>query len=188
MIVDDQEVNRKTLACLLARRGDRLIEANDGTTALELARIERPDLAVVDLLMPEMDGFEFAHRLRSQGGPLARMPIVFISAMYLPDEVLGLARACGVYQLLSRDSTVTEILQAVDEAFRAPEADVTVPPWAEFALRLLQLHTNMVTNQMKTVIPALAELGRNGCLAYGSESGRCLNESCSPARRNGTSE
>ena len=84
LIVDDHEDNRMVLSRLFSFSGFMAIEAPDGASALEQVRTERPDLALVDLLMPVVDGFEFVHRLRREEGPHSRTPVIFITAAYLP--------------------------------------------------------------------------------------------------------
>ncbi|MGH2704691.1 MAG: response regulator [Actinomycetota bacterium] len=65
-VVDDNPTNRELLTSLLGYSGEhRLLEADDGVQALVLARKERPDLVIADILMPRMDGYEFARELRS---------------------------------------------------------------------------------------------------------------------------
>jgi len=65
LIVDDIAANRLTLRELLASPDYRLIEAADGPTALRLAAETRPDLVLLDLMMPGMDGYEVCRRLRA---------------------------------------------------------------------------------------------------------------------------
>ena len=120
LVVDDYEGNRLVLSKLLTHAGFRVVEAPDGASALEQVRAEHPDLALVDLLMPVVDGFEFVHRLRSEAGPQARMPVIFITAAYLPSEVLPLAESCGVSHVLSRPADFDEILRVVKQAWLTP--------------------------------------------------------------------
>src|SRR5689334_24827555 len=65
LIVDDYDINRELLVTLLGYRSHRLLEATDGLEALTLSRSERPDLAIADILMPTMDGYEFVRQLRA---------------------------------------------------------------------------------------------------------------------------
>ena len=79
LIVDDRSSNRQFLTTLLGYGGHRLLEAVNGAQALEIARVERPDLVITDILMPTMDGFEFTQRLRSDS-ELAVSPVIFHTA------------------------------------------------------------------------------------------------------------
>ena len=66
LVADDNRANRQALSALLESVGHRVIVASDGREALEKARAERPQLVISDVLMPLMDGYELARRLRAQ--------------------------------------------------------------------------------------------------------------------------
>jgi CheY-like chemotaxis protein len=69
LIVEDNRDARTTLRMLLTLgHGHRVVEAEDGATALQLVRDERPDVALIDLGLPGLDGFEVARRIRSMIG------------------------------------------------------------------------------------------------------------------------
>jgi DNA-binding response OmpR family regulator len=75
---DDQDI--LDLVCFrLKRSGYRVIEAHEGAEALELAVKEVPDLAVLDVMMPKLDGFEVTRRLRAETAT-SRMPIILLTA------------------------------------------------------------------------------------------------------------
>ena len=80
LIVDDEPLGRETLRALLQHEGHRLIFAGNGYEALELAQTWRPDLILLDVMMPEMDGFEVCRRIR-RTPELAEVPIVMITAL-----------------------------------------------------------------------------------------------------------
>src|SRR5262249_9739304 len=67
------------IAFRLERSGYTVILARDGAEALELARGERPDLGVFDVMMPKLDGFELTRRLRAEEAT-SRMPIILLTA------------------------------------------------------------------------------------------------------------
>jgi signal transduction histidine kinase/ActR/RegA family two-component response regulator len=79
LVVDDKAVNRSLLAGLLVPLGFRVVEAADGQEALERAVAVRPDVVLMDLVMPVVDGFEATRRLRRTPG-LEHVPIVALSA------------------------------------------------------------------------------------------------------------
>lgn len=79
LIVDDVASNRAVLVDLLSPLGFGIIEACDGIEALELAQTKRPDLILMDIVMPKMDGEEVTHLLR-QLPALAQVPIIALSA------------------------------------------------------------------------------------------------------------
>ncbi len=68
LIVDDDEALRTTFALVLRRKGYRVIEADSGTTGLEMARQYLPDLILSDIHMPGGDGTSLLHALRAHDG------------------------------------------------------------------------------------------------------------------------
>ena len=65
LIVDDEPIERETMRVLLSGRGYNLVVAPNGTDALEQASALAPDLILLDVMMPSMDGFEVCQRLRA---------------------------------------------------------------------------------------------------------------------------
>ena len=85
MVVDDNDDLRALLRMLLTQHGCRVVEAADGPTAVSVAKRERPDLILMDLHMPEMNGFAAAYRIRLLAKLGAGVPIIAISG----DNALG---------------------------------------------------------------------------------------------------
>ena len=79
LAADDDEDILALVAFRLERSGYTVIQARDGQEALELALSEKPDLAVLDVMMPKLDGFELTRRLRSEEAT-SRMPIILLTA------------------------------------------------------------------------------------------------------------
>lgn len=79
MLVDNEAVDREMLACVLSRLGFGVAQAADGTECLAQVRAFRPDLVLMDLAMPGMDGWETLRRLRETGTP-ARLAILSANA------------------------------------------------------------------------------------------------------------
>ncbi|HEX5902891.1 MAG TPA: response regulator [Actinomycetota bacterium] len=82
LIVDDNEKNRKLAASLLSAAGFRTIEAATATVAIELAAEHVPDVVLMDLRLPDIDGAEAARRL-GDDERTAAIPIVALSALSL---------------------------------------------------------------------------------------------------------
>lgn len=80
LVVDDSRTIRASLVTLLARMGHQVVEAENGERALEVYALEKPDLLLVDVMMPVLDGYEAAKRLRREH-PDDWVPIIFLSSM-----------------------------------------------------------------------------------------------------------
>jgi DNA-binding response OmpR family regulator len=79
LCADDEDDIRRLVAFRLGRAGYTVLEAHDGEEALEIALRERPDLAVLDVMMPKMDGYELTRRLREEEAT-SKMPIILLTA------------------------------------------------------------------------------------------------------------
>ena len=121
LIVDDHAPSRQFLTTLLQYKGHRLLEACDGSQALDQAEAAHPDLVITDILMPNMDGYELVRRLR-QLSPEYRTKAIFYSAAYLEQEARALANACGVSQVLRKPADPEEILRIVEKTLANGEA------------------------------------------------------------------
>ena len=78
LLVDDVAGNLTLLTELIEPRGFEILAASDGTTALRIAARAQPDLILLDVLMPEMDGIETCRRLKSDPGT-RDIPVIFIT-------------------------------------------------------------------------------------------------------------
>jgi len=80
MLVDDEPANLTLLEELLHLKGYATVSAQSGDEALSLARASRPDLILLDIMMPEMDGFDVCERLRKDTA-LQTVPVIFLTAL-----------------------------------------------------------------------------------------------------------
>ena len=85
LVVDDVATNRALLRDLLGALGFRMLEADNGVAALRQAKADPPDLVLMDMVMPDMDGIETTRRLRAEPDT-ARTPVLIISASSTPEE------------------------------------------------------------------------------------------------------
>ncbi|MBI5017516.1 MAG: response regulator [Deltaproteobacteria bacterium] len=97
LIIEDNEQNRYLATFLLEKHGFRVVEAVDGPSGLVLASDRPPDLVLLDIQLPQMDGYEVARRLRAQ--PVLRaVPIVAVTSYAMPgDREKALAAGCDGY-------------------------------------------------------------------------------------------
>src|SRR5487761_835754 len=92
LVVDDVDVNVKLLEAKLASEYFNVLAANDGEGALRIAQEERPDLILLDVMMPRMDGFEVCRRLKADART-SDIPVVMVTALTeAADRVRGLER------------------------------------------------------------------------------------------------
>lgn len=85
LLVEDDEPTRSMMRSLLTREGWRITEAENGRAALDQVRKDLPDLILLDLMMPEMDGFDFLHAIRDIPGA-SDVPVVVLTAKDLTAE------------------------------------------------------------------------------------------------------
>lgn len=145
LVVDDHAVNREFLIAVLAHQGHRLVEAEDGTSALRIATLDPPDLVISDILMPSGDGYEFARRLQETPG-LAEVPIVFYTAHYNEREAVALAKSCGVRDILTKPAEPERVLRVVDEVLS--EAGQRQPGHIQLPHTFTHKHLRLVSDKL----------------------------------------
>jgi response regulator NasT len=119
LVAEDETIIRLDLKDTLERAGFEVCaEARDGEEAVELARAERPDLAVLDVKMPRLDGIEAARRILAE----RPIPIVMLTA-YGQDELVARAVEAGVFGYLVKPFRETDLLPAI-QAARARHAEL----------------------------------------------------------------
>jgi two-component system cell cycle response regulator DivK len=97
LVVEDQEDNRQILRDLLGNAGYEMIEAEDGEQALAQAAKHRPDLILMDIQLPLMDGYEATRRLKADPALRAIPVIVATSYALSGDEAKARAAGCDAY-------------------------------------------------------------------------------------------
>jgi AmiR/NasT family two-component response regulator len=120
LVAEDETIIRLDLVEMLVRAGlDVVGEARDGIEAVELARAHEPDLAVLDVKMPRLDGIEAARRILDE----RPIPIVMLTA-YGQDELVGRAVEAGVFGYLVKPFREVDLLPAI-QAARARHEELT---------------------------------------------------------------
>ena len=116
LVVDDLDANARLLERLLTREGHHVLFARDGEEALRRVRTDAPDLVLMDVIMPTLDGFETCRRLKSD--PETRLvPVVLITALQSSeDRVRGLE--VGADDFLSRPVVTAELSARVRSLLR----------------------------------------------------------------------
>jgi len=116
LVIEDDEFFGELLLELLQQDGHKVSLATDGAKALQLLAIQRPDLIITDILMPNMDGVEFIMALAKQD---SRIPVIAMSGgrrSISPEFSLESAKLLGVKTTLTKPFTHTDLRQTVQLA------------------------------------------------------------------------
>jgi two-component system OmpR family response regulator len=117
LAVDDEEHITELLAMGLQFSGFEVERQGSGRAALEAINKRKPDLVVLDVMLPDLDGFEVARRLRQQEGAGTRIPIVFLTAKdATADKVAGLR--LGVDDYVTKPFSIEELIERVKAVLR----------------------------------------------------------------------
>lgn len=126
LVVDDNADNRAYLTSLLTHLGHHVVEAADGVEGLAAAARVRPDLIIVDMVMPIVDGFEFTRRLRV-APDLSGTRVVFHTATFDDREIRSLADTLGVLDQIPKPAEPETILAIVRRVLELPIRRVAPP-------------------------------------------------------------
>jgi len=99
LVVDDEPALLRLMEFMLSRWGYHLLTAMNGDEALDLVHAHRPDLLILDIMMPRKDGYQVAEAIRSDADPgIARIPIVLLSAQAQDTDIVrGMAEGVETY-------------------------------------------------------------------------------------------
>lgn len=111
LVVDDDRMMRMVATHALKMAGHGVIEAEDGTQGLELARTRQPELILCDVVMPGISGFQFVSALRQEQG-ISQLPVIMLTSMADPDNMRA-ATASGANGYIAKPFSVTELNEAV---------------------------------------------------------------------------
>ncbi|HKZ07478.1 MAG TPA: response regulator [Methylomirabilota bacterium] len=126
LIVEDEPDIRELLGFHLEREGYHVMRASTGTEALRQVRHARPDLVILDLMLPEMDGLEVCRRLRAEAGT-AGVPVIMLTAKGDEvDRVVGLEMGADDYVV--KPFSPKEVLARVRAVLRRSRGPVTAAP------------------------------------------------------------
>jgi DNA-binding response OmpR family regulator len=119
LVVDDDIQNAKMTSYLLEEAGYRVFRVHDPSNIMQVIEQHNPDLILLDIMMPKMDGFEVCRQIRRNSD----IPIIFLSARtYLQDRVMGLQ--IGGDDYLVKPFEPSELLARVEAVLRRRNADV----------------------------------------------------------------
>jgi len=134
LVVDDDRNNLKMVAFLLSEEGYEVITADNGRAALDMIDTKHPDLVILDVMMPQLDGLEVCRRVRQA----MDIPIVILSAKgETADKVLGLELGADDY--LPKPFEPSELLARVKAVLRRTEVSTFDDTQVGIAVRGLRL-------------------------------------------------
>ena len=112
LLVEDEEANVITVSDYLQLKGYRLIAARNGFEALDKARTERPDVILMDIQMPGLDGLEVTRRLRSDPS-LAGILVIALTALAMPGD-RERCLAAGADEYLSKPVSLKGLIKTIE--------------------------------------------------------------------------
>jgi two-component system cell cycle sensor histidine kinase/response regulator CckA len=153
LIVDDDSLNQQLLVQLLGSNQHTTLVASDGEEGLALARAERPDLIISDVLMPTMDGYEFVRHVRADT-ILSQTRVIFITGYYLSREARALANTCGINYIIYKPCAKEEILRIVEAALQSerPQESATSLSRNDFDREHMLLLTDKLSDEADDLI------------------------------------
>jgi two-component system cell cycle response regulator DivK len=111
LIVEDNDLNLKLFRDLLEANGYITIETKDGMRATDLARMERPDLILMDIQLPEISGLDVTRKIKADSS-IADIPIIAVTAFAMKDDEEKILRAgCEAY--ISKPISIMSFLETV---------------------------------------------------------------------------
>ena len=117
LVVDDEEHITELVAMGLAYNGFDVERAASGRSALDMVQSRRPDLIVLDVMLPDLDGFEVARRIRQAEGAGTQVPVIFLTARdTTQDKVEGLRLGSDDY--VTKPFSIEELIERVKAVLR----------------------------------------------------------------------
>jgi len=127
LIVEDDRDARDLLETLLAERGYTVESGVNGVDALAKALVSPPDLIVSDIMMPEMDGFMFCHKIK-EDARLKKIPVILYTATTSEKDEETLARSMGAVRFIAKPADRHALLDAIREELEKSKTSETSPP------------------------------------------------------------
>jgi CheY-like chemotaxis protein len=125
LVVEDDANNLDVASRIIRASGHEALTASDGVAGLELARVERPDAILIDLLLPRMDGWSLTRSLRTEGWA-SNIPIIAVSALALPSDRARAIEA-GCDDFVSKPFAPAELRAILARYFPGGPAAPTAP-------------------------------------------------------------
>ena len=161
LVVDDQPANLRAVSALLSRHGYEVLTAGNGDEALALTAAQVPDLMLLDMMMPGMDGFELLARIKQQP-PLAKVPAIFLTAAQ-DRELLLRAFDAGAVDYVTKPFIPEELLARVGAHVGLKLTHDRLERVAHERQELVNLVAHDLKNPLSSVLFASDVLRNDGC-------------------------
>jgi len=160
LVVDDQPGNLRVVGALLSRNGYEVLEASNGRDALKIASEQLPDLILLDVLMPDMDGFEVLAEIKRHEA-LLRLPVVCLTAARDREQLLR-AFDSGAVDYVTKPFLPEELLARVNAHLGLKLARDRLERVARERQELVNLVAHDLKNPLGSVLFAVDILRSNG--------------------------
>jgi two-component system cell cycle response regulator DivK len=118
LLVEDNEMNRDMLSRRLSRRGFDVLIAENGEAGVELAASEKPDLILMDMSLPVMDGWEATRRIKANPGT-SRIPVIALTAHAMAsDRDMAIEAGCDDYD--SKPVDLSQLVRKIEQLLTTP--------------------------------------------------------------------
>ena len=113
-IIDDREITRVPIVTALIKNEFGVISANDGVDGLAMALRDKPDLILLDITMPNMNGIEMMKKLRESGDYGKKVKIIILTSTPIDDETINtIAKSEPSFYLEKNKNSVLDIIQKI---------------------------------------------------------------------------
>lgn len=159
MVVDDQPANLRLMEMVLGHQGYGVRSFSRGRLALAAAAQKPPDLVLLDITMPEMDGFEVCRRLRSDSA-LASIPVIFLSALGEMEDKLA-AFQSGGFDYVTKPFEPEEVRARIETQLKLHDLQTEVERHNQELQQVVKQQVREIASAQMATIFALAKLAES---------------------------
>ncbi|MCU0453568.1 MAG: hybrid sensor histidine kinase/response regulator [Bacteroidetes bacterium] len=161
LVVDDTEDNLDLLEFALKKKPIRFLRANSGAECLRIAAHQHPDIIVLDIQMPEMDGFETLRRLRANPAT-ERIPVIFLTAAKKDPRSIEEGLLLGASEYLTKPIDIDELLVRVRSIFKLYKMERELEETRAKFMAMLVHDLRSPLGGIKSVFELLIDLSKEG--------------------------
>ena len=172
LVVDDVQLNRELVAGLLANSNIRIVEAVNGKIAVEAALEHVPDLVFMDLLMPEMDGYEATRILKANARTKA-IPIIALTASAMKEDMTTIENLCDGYlrKPITKQELVDELMKFLPHTVASSSSEAR----NQAASGAIAFSAETLSPEIRAKLPALVSILKQECAEQATTLARTFN-------------